>query len=396
VAEDLIKTITLKNGKKRYRFVVDLGRDPETGKRQQKTFTFDKKGDAKKELNKIKHQTDAGTYVKPSNATVNEIIDSYLKGATRDARANTRRNYGDAFRCVRDQLGKRKAQTISKDDIEDLVTFMQTSGRKRGGKPGTGLSGRSVNLTLGRLKAAFEQAVEEGKLVRNVVRLVKPVEYQQAERQTWTKAEVLKFLTSIAGARLEVAWRLSLYGLRRGEVLGLRWEDIDLKAKTITVRQSRVLCDYKVIIEPPKSRNGLRTLPADGVLVAALKALRKRQAEESAEAGAAYGADLAALEWYDGGEYLVTDEIGIPVHPEWYSDEFGRLLKAAGLPRIVLHDGRHTTLSLMEKAGVPISIVSAWAGHYDSSFTMKTYVHGNNAEDLASGSEALAQIYKIS
>ena len=66
------------------------------------------------------------------------------------------------------------------------------------------------------------------------------------------------------------------------------------------------------------------------------------------------------------------------------------------MPRIVLHDSRHTTLTLMEQAGVPASIVSAWAGHYDSSFTMKTYVHGNNPEALASGGEVLAQILKIS
>ncbi len=123
----------------------------------------------------------------------------------------------------------------------------------------------------------------EGKLVRNPVRLVKPVDYQRAERKTWTKAQVLTFLRSIKETRLEVAWRLSLYGLRRGEVLGLRWEDIDLKATTITIQQARVLCDYKVIVEPPKSRNGLRTLPADDELVTAFKALRKRKAGESEE-----------------------------------------------------------------------------------------------------------------
>lgn len=107
-------------------------------------MTFDKKGEARKEYDRIRHQTATGEYVKPSKAAVDEIIDSYLKGATRGKRANTRRNYEDAFRCVRDQLGKRKAQKISKDDIEDLVDHMLTKGRKRGGKPGTGLSGRSV------------------------------------------------------------------------------------------------------------------------------------------------------------------------------------------------------------------------------------------------------------
>jgi integrase len=111
--------------------------------------------------------------------------------------------------------------------------------------------------------------------------------------------------------------------------------------------------------------------------VAGLTALRKRQLEESIIAGAAYQSRLAELNWYQGGEYVITDEAGTPVHPEWYSDEFGRLLRRAGLRRITLHDSRHTTLTLMEHAGVPISIISKWAGHYDSAFTQKTYVHAS-------------------
>jgi integrase len=159
-------------------------------------------------------------------------------------------------------------------------------------------------------------------------------------------------------------------------VLGLRWSDIDLRAGMLTVNQARVLVEYRVRIEP-KSRNGKRTLPLDGELVAALIALRKRQLEEGTIAGTAYRSGLAELEWYQGGEYVITDEAGTPVHPEWYSDEFGRLRRRAGLRRITLHDSRHTTLTLMEHAGVPISIISKWAGHYDSAFTQKTYVHAS-------------------
>ena len=138
--------------------------------------------------------------------------------------------------------------------------------------------------------------------------------------------------------RLHAAWRLSLYGLRRGEVLGLRWSDMDLKAKTLTVNQARVLVEYRVRIEELKSQNGKRTLPLGGELVAALTLLHKLQMEESAAAGAAYQAGLAVLDWYQDGEYMITDGLGMPVHPEWYSDEFGRLLKRAGLRRITLHD----------------------------------------------------------
>lgn len=118
---------------------------------------------------------------------------------------------------------------------------------------------------------------------------------------------------------------------------------------------SWVLVEYKVRIEAPKSRNGKRTLPLDDALVTALTQLRKCQMQESADAGTAYRASLDALDWYQGGEYVITDQLGSPVHPEWYSDEFGRLLKRAGLRRITLHDSRHTTLTLMEHAGVPIA-----------------------------------------
>ena len=201
---------------------------------------------------------------------------------------------------------------------------MITEGRRRGGKPGTGLSGRTGRLTLGRLSAALEMAVLEGKFVRNVARLVKPPEHTPRERDTWSKAEVRKFLAKAARHRLHVAWLLSLYGLRRSEVLGLRWSDIDLKAKTLSINQARVLVEYKVRIEEPKSRNGKRTLPLDDALVAALIILRKLQIQESDAAGTAYQAGLVVLDWYSGGEYVITDELGMPVHPEWYSDEFGR------------------------------------------------------------------------
>jgi integrase len=131
------------------------------------------------------------------------------------------------------------------------------------------------------------------------------------------------------------------------------------------VPQARVLVDYEIRVELPKSRNGLRTLPLDDALVAALTELRKRQARESEEAGTLYRAGLTEPDWYTpGDEYVITDIAGIPVHPEWYSDEFTRLLRRARLHKIRLHDSRHTTLSLMEKAGVPISVISRWAGHF--------------------------------
>ncbi len=204
-----IRKITTTDGAVRYRLVVDIGRGPD-GKRKQITRTFDKLKRARAELSKIRHQTDDGTYVRPSKVTVGEYLDEYLVGATRGRRESTKVCYRNALQPVRDRLGSRPLQSITKADIEDLVDWMLTSGRRRGGKPGSGLGARSARLTLGRLKAAFEMAVDEGRLARNVVRLIQPPSYRPAERDTWSRAEVRKFLGTAARDRLHAAWRLSL------------------------------------------------------------------------------------------------------------------------------------------------------------------------------------------
>ena len=263
---------------------------------------------------------------------------------------------------------------------------MATSGRKRGGKAGTGLGPRSIGLTLGRLTAALESALLEGLVVRNVAKLVAPPWYEPTERETWTAEEVLRFLGEASRDRLHAAWRLSLYGLRRGEVLGLQWDrDIDHEAGTLSIVKTRVLVEGRVIEQDPKTRNGVRTLPLDAELTTALVNLRAVQMAEAEKAG----------EGYTDSGHVVVDELGAPVHPEWYSDEFGRTSKRAGVKRLVLHEGRHTALSLMEKAGVPISVVSRWAGHFDAAFTYRQYVHASHTEDMRQGTTALGQFHKI-
>lgn len=409
-----VKKVTLKNGRTRYRFVVDIGRDLVTGKRQQKTYTFDLKREAVVELARIKSETAQGTYVRPSEMTLNQHLDEWLPAVVRDLEASSTRNYADALRPVRERLGDKQLQKITKDDVEQLVTWMCTSGRRRGGKPGTGLSRRTVALTLGRFTAALETAVAEGKLVRNVAKLVKPPrktdQDNNQERETWSRDHVRQFLVTAGKERLHAAWRMSLYGLRRGEVLGLRWQIVEwgsfaeactahrdkwcepcygvgkeYQPVTIRIEKTRVLVEYKVIEKDPKSRNGKRTLPLDVVTAAALRALWVRQAAEKLAAGTAY----TETGW------VAVDELGEPVHPEWYSDEFERVRKRAGVPRIVLHGARHTAISLMEKARVPISVISKWAGHYDVKFTYSRYVHAS-AADLREGTAALAALYKIS
>lgn len=156
------------------------------------------------------------------------------------------------------------------------------------------------------------------------------------------------------------------------------------KPATIQVQQARVPAAGKIGIQPPKSHGGFRKLPLDPAVASTLHAFKVAQAIEQ----------LAASKGYADSGPVVVDELGEPVRPECYSDEFGRLSKPPGVKKIVLHEGRHTALSLMEKASVPISIVSKWADHYDTAFTYSTYVHADD-EDLRTGTDALAKLYQI-
>jgi len=316
---DPIKKIELKDGSVRYRFVVDVGRDPQTGKRTQLTRTFDKRREAVAELARMRSETAQGTFVRPRKLTVDQYLDEWFEGATRNVRPATRRSYADALAPVRERLGAMPLQDVTKADLERLVTWMATSGRKRGGKVGTGLGARSIQLTLGRLTAALESALLEGLLVRNVAKLVTAPRYEPADRETWSAAEVHRFLAVAEDHRLHAAWRLSLYGLRRGEVLGLRWDDIDLVAGTLSVRRARVLVEGRVIEQGPKTKNGIRTLPMDPALTAALYALKDLQKEERNAAGKAAYEQSGLVVVSSGGPYTrsgtPTSSGGSPSRP---------------------------------------------------------------------------------
>ena len=143
--------------------------------------------------------------------------------------------------------------------------------------------------------------------------------------------------------------------MRRGEVCGLRWEDVDLSARTVTIGRSRVVVGSQVIVKAPKSANGARTLPLDDVLAAALQALHDRQVTEHMEAGPAYVAS----------GYVVADQLGAAVNP-------GSRRRSAGwLPALARRSSGCMTAailsdSLMAAAGVPPHIRAAWCGHTEA------------------------------
>jgi integrase len=280
-AKDPIRKITTRAGV-RYRFVIDMGEHPD-GKRDQRCFTFDRYNDSKSARAKIIADRDRGVLVKPTKTTVGEAIDKWLAGR-RNLRPSTARSYVDSLALVKKRLGDVELQKLTKGQLDKLVTELLASGRRVGNVKRKGLSPRSVNLMLTLLGSVLDDAVRQGTLSRNVARMVERHSQKKKEMRTWTADQSAIFLESVASDRLSAAWQISMYGLRRGEVLGLCWDDIDLEAKTLTIRRARVEVTGVGVVEvDPKTERGGRTLPLDDGLAAALRPLRDLQEIERIE-----------------------------------------------------------------------------------------------------------------
>jgi len=154
----------------------------------------------------------------------------------------------------------------------------------------------------------------------------------------------------------------------------------------LTVAGERIIVDGRVVHDEPKSERGKRTLPLETGLADALTRLQLRQREEAEAAGEAYTTTCADC----GQAHIVVDELGDPVHPESYSDRFEVLVRKAKLPRIRLHDTRHTCGTLMHLRGVPAVVIAAWLGHANAAFTIKTYVHSQDDALRAAGAHLSA------
>jgi integrase len=367
----------------RYRFVVDIGADPVTGKRRQLTRTFDRRRDAQAELVKVLHEVNRRTFTVPARTTVGEYLDEWLRSATRGKEAATVRNYADALKPVRDMFGCKPLQKLSTVDVEDLVDHMLTSGRKRGGKVGAPLSPRTVQLTLSRLRSALNHAVNRHLLEWNVAAPVKCPTQARVQRQPWTEREVRQFLGSLTGQRLHAVMLLSLLGLRPAETCGLRWSDVDLDSGTLTVETTRTLvatdAGMQVIEKGPKSASGRRSLPLPAQITAALKAFKASQAREQ----------LAAGPTYSPSGYVLVDELGTPQRTDWLRRQTYKAMATAKVRKVRPYDARHACLTYLAVHGVPATIVSAWAGHSDLSLAARVYVHPS-AKDLEQGRDALA------
>ena len=241
---------------------------------------------------------------------------------------------------------------------------------KDGRRDGSGgLSAKTIRYVHTTLHKSLVDAVDAGLLARNPAGRAKPptnTSPRSHEMNVWTADELRTFLNHVRDDRLGAAWVLAAHsGMRRGEVLGLRWVDVDLEGHQLSVRQALVSVAYDLHFTGTKTSTGTRTIALHATTVSALTCHRVRQQHERAAWGDAY----------DDAGLVFARENGTPIHPDSMSQSFERHVRGAGLRRIRLHDLRHTHATLLLKAGIPLKVVSERLGHSDPGFTLRTYAH---------------------
>lgn len=349
----------------RYQLTVDAGEVD--GQRKQFRKRYPTEAAARDKLDEIRGQVAAGTYVAPDKLTVTQACENWLAGKRAADRAeSTVDGYAEKLSVVIAELGDVEVQKLTKRHLDDLVIALRAGGLPSpAGKPRKPWSPRSVNYLLFLLTSLLESERRQGHVVRNVAALVDRIEADPAPPDPLSEADVEKVLAHIAGDRYAIAWELALAGLRLAEISGLRWCDVDLKAKTVTVANTRLQRGKKLIEKAPKSRAGHRVLPLPEDLFAVFKATRKIQAADRLRLGEAYQAS----------GYVVVNEAGEALTPNAVENRWARMLTAARVRHVRLHDARHTCGTLMHLRGVPIALISAWLGHASKAFTMQTYVN---------------------
>lgn len=358
---------------KRYYPVVDIGRDANGKRKQQWHKGHATKKEADQELRAILTQLDNGTYVAPNKRTLADFIEQdWLPSLSSDLRPGTVALHELNCRAyIIPALGGKALQNVTPRDLAALKAQLLDSGRR----DGEGLSVSAVTNIWKTLRGIFRDAQRLGLRQNNPVENVKAPKRStgkddSSEIETWTADEMRQFLETAGDDRLFAAWLLAATtGMRRGEILGLRWSDISLARGEVAIHRTLVLVKNKPTWSEPKTRRSRRSIPLSPEAVSALRAHRVAQAEDR----------LLLGEGYEDDDLVFCHPNGTPIHPGTFTDYFHRISKRAGIPRRTFHAVRHTFATLALETDVHIKVVSEILGHSSVAITLDTYSHATPA-----------------
>ncbi len=353
------------DGTKSYRLKVELPPDPITGKRQPRTGTFRTRKAAEKEAVAWVGQVDQGMAVRPSKLTVADVCAQWLAVRAPDLKPRTMEHYENTLTAhVGTYIGQTPVQRVQPVTIDALYANLRDAGQ----------SEHAIHRCHQRLQQVFDYAVKRRIVAVNPMHAIDAPTLRYKAATVLSAPQIRRFLTIGATNGYAPFWLLVVQtGLRRGEALGVRWQDIDLDTGKLRVRQCIEAVNGKPHIQTPKSQAALRTITLFPESVAALRAHRTAQLK----------ARLTALAWEDNDLVFCT-ESGRPIAPTHVLRAL-RMIRAKAnetaqgdadrLPDFTIHDLRHTHATHLLAERWPIPTVSRRLGHANPGITMTTYAH---------------------
>lgn len=340
----------------RWEYKVMVGYKPD-GSAHLKSFYGKTQSEAKKKFAAFQAQRDAGIVLAAKSVTLAELADRWLelKRQRGEIGENTFSQYRNGLNKFR-PLFKQKLEKITALQIDSIYADML----KRG------LSPRSVQVAHRSLHGALKQAVAWELIGRNVLGAVRVPKQRKPAVAYWNSDEVVRFLAFTQPHRLHALFYTALAtGMRRGELVALRWSDVDLSRGRVTVRQNAVAVNGTTLVKEPKSEASRRTIHIQDDDVAVLTAHREQQRRERSLLGPAWSEN----------DLVFPSQVGTHLSPRNLSRAFDGLVKKAGVTRAGFHGMRHTHASLLIKNGVDDGVVSERLGHTDPGFTRRVYQH---------------------
>lgn len=343
---------------------ISVGYDSQ-GKRKRRSFYGRTRAEVVQAMEVALAEIRAGTYVAPSDLTVGQWLDTWLREyAAPSIRPATWRSYESNIRVhLKPALGSVRLRHLQAAQVQRLLND----------KLAGGLSPRSVEIMYTILHAALKQAAREGLVSRNVADYAKKPRKQRREMRVLTNEEMGALLNAAATERLGICIEVLLgTGLRRGELVALRWQDVDLQSGVIhvtrTVNRVRLPDGSRrttLSVQEPKTAAGRRSVPLPPSVLLALRQWRARQNEERLIMGDA---------WVDTG-LVFTTPLGTMVDPDNLAHMLARVARRAGLSGVTAHTLRHTYATRLAENGVPAKIAQELMGHSTITLTLDIYTH---------------------
>jgi integrase len=310
-------------------------------------------------LTKAKADRDGGLVFDADNIKLGGYLGRWLTDSVRDTvRPTTFERYEQIVRLhLRPVLGQLKLKNLTSAHVRGL--YRQ--------KLDAGLAPRTVQYVHVTLHKALEQAIADGLIPRNATEAVKPPQVRREEMRPLTAKQVRILFDAAKGDRLAALYVLAVTtGLRQGELLGLKWDDVDLEAGTLQVRRTLTTAKGGPQLTSPKTKGSRRTVKLPQTALEALRSHLERQLGEIDQAGSL---------WRENG-LIFASESGDPLdRRNVTTHQFKPLLKRAGLPQIRFHELRHTCATLLLSKNVNPKIVSEMLGHASIAITLDTYSH---------------------